>query len=116
MPSFIAPCPRGHIGNFVTHDGYHHCFCGMHVPVFEVPKLTELDLFLSIQPEDQARLMEQYIQEGIAERVEDAIANAWREIDEESDGLLTRYQDRLRQVDPEWSEKSDNEFLENLRT
>jgi len=106
MPSFVAPCPRGHMGNFVTHDGYHHCFCNLHIPVFvediEGPYVTPKQTFLNMSPKEQEKLMEQYIQEGIAERVQEAITDTEGEIEEEYQQKIDELEDRLMVVDPEF--------------
>lgn len=100
MPSFVADCPRGHKGNFVTYWGYHHCHCGLQVPVFNVPPVE--NPFLDLDTGVQEKLMEQYIQEGITERVDDAILMRLQELDVEYEHNLTDLEARLAIIDPEW--------------
>ena len=96
MPSFVAPCPRGHMGNFVTVGDYHVCFCQLQVPVFKGPENTFPGT------EEQDRLMEQYIQEGIAERVEDAITDEREKIEQKLIDKVEELSARLLFVDPEY--------------
>lgn len=100
MPSFVADCPRGHKGNFVTYWGYHHCSCGLQIPVFDVPPVK--DPFLNLDTEAQEKLMEQYIQEGIAERIDDAIIMKRQELEVEYEQSLDDLKARLAVIDPEW--------------
>lgn len=83
MPSFVAPCPRGHMGSFVTYWGYHVCHCGLHIPEFQVPVPSE---------DEQQRLNDLYITEGIDVRVHDAI-------DARTEELESDYQDKVDIVD-----------------
>ncbi len=110
MPSFVAPCPRGHTGNFVTHDGYHHCFCGLHIPEFKLPPVpfSTIDVIdlQDITMEEQQKLNDQYIKqevdEQVAARVEDAITDAVSALEMELTEKVEHLEDRLMIVDPEF--------------
>ncbi len=60
------------------------------------------DPFLNLDTEAQEKLMEQYIQEGITERVDDAIDIRRKELEEEYKHNLVDLEARLAVIDPEW--------------
>ena len=98
MPSFVADCPRGHKGNFVTHDGYHHCHCGLHVPEFNLPPAP----FSTIDTVDIEAVIKERVDEEVAAQVEDAITDAQSEVETNLIIQLTEQAERLTTVDPEY--------------
>jgi len=108
MPSFVAPCPRGHTGNFVTVWGYHICFCGLHIPVFveeiEGPYTntsTGNPQEITDEP-NTLEEMESRIKQGIEDGVDNAINDAWRQEDEHYQERIEELEERLMIVDPEF--------------
>ena len=95
MSSFIADCPRGHKGNFVTVGDYHVCFCNMRVPVFQ----TVIDYReKQFDAEYEAQVREKEIQG----RVEERVFETQTAIETQAEARASAYDDRLREVDPEY--------------
>ena len=87
MTSFVADCPRGHRGCFVTVGDYYVCFCNLRVPHFIG---TIVDTKPALTPSS-------YTQEDL----DCARMEAEEDVERRYNQQMLELQDRLKEVAPE---------------